>query len=136
MIIPSAASRRTPSSPSRRSITPECKTAKTQTLEYTFYIDTTGPNSKKPTFSYKTEDWGWGPESMYTISVESNEAWYQDYDMSITIEYDEETGDFYASAFTSTYFPTAAAERRGRPRYERIRQHDVHRLAYRYFPRI
>lgn len=42
-------------------ITPECKTAKTQTLEYTFYIDTTGPNSKKPTFSYKTEDWGWGP---------------------------------------------------------------------------
>lgn len=41
---------------------------------------------------------------MYTISVESNEAWYQDYDMSITIEYDEETGDFYASAFTSTYF--------------------------------
>lgn len=88
-------------------ITPECKTAKTQTLEYTFYIDTTGPNSKKPTFSYKTEDWGWGPESMYTISVESNEAWYQDYDMSITIEYDEETGDFYASAFTSTYFPTA-----------------------------
>ena len=57
-------------------ITPECKTAKTQTLEYMFYIDTTGPNSKKPTFSYKTEDWGWGPESMYTISVESNEAWY------------------------------------------------------------
>ncbi len=88
-------------------ITPECKTAKTQTLEYTFYIDTTGPNSKKPTFSYKTEDWGWGPESMYTISVESNEAWYQDYDMSITIEYDEETGEFFASAFTSTYFPTA-----------------------------
>ena len=88
-------------------ITPECKTAKTQTLEYTFYIDTTGPNSKKPTFSYKTEDWGWGPESMYTISVESNEAWYQDYDMSITIEYDEETGDYYASAFTSNYFPTA-----------------------------
>ena len=88
-------------------ITPECKTAKTQTLEYMFYIDTTGPNSKKPTFSYKTEDWGWGPESMYTISVESNEAWYQDYDMSITIEYDEETGEFFASAFTSTYFPTA-----------------------------
>ena len=88
-------------------ITPECKTAKTQTLEYMFYIDTTGPNSKKPTFSYKTEDWGWGPESMYTISVESNEAWYQDYDMSITIEYDEETGDYFASAFTSTYFPTA-----------------------------
>ena len=85
-------------------ITPECKTAKTQTLEYMFYIDTTG---KKPTFSYKTEDWGWGPESMYTISVESNEAWYQDYDMSITIEYDEETGEFFASAFTSTYFPTA-----------------------------
>ena len=27
--------------------------------------------------------------------------------MSITIEYDEETGEFFASAFTSTYFPTA-----------------------------
>ena len=88
-------------------ITPECKTAKTQTLEYTFYIDTTGPNSKKPTFSYKTEDWGWGPQSMYTISVESNEAWYQDYNMSITIEYDEETGEFFASAFTTNYYPTA-----------------------------
>ena len=88
-------------------ITPECKTAKTQTLEYTFYIDTTGPNSKKPTFSYKTEDFGWGPQTMYKICLESNEAWYQDYDMSITIEYDEETGDYFASAFTTNYYPTA-----------------------------
>lgn len=117
-------------------ITPECKTAKTQTLEYMFYIDATGPNSKKPTFSYKTEDWGWGPESMYTISVESNEAWYQDYDMSITIEYDEETGDYFASAFTSTYFPTAQPNGEGVHGMERIRQHDVHRLAYRYLPRL
>ena len=87
--------------------TPECKDAKDRAREYTFYIDTTGANSKKPTFRYKTEDFGWGPESMYTITVESDEAWYQDYDMSITIEYDEETGDYFASAFTSTYFPTA-----------------------------
>ena len=44
---------------------------------------------------------------MYTVTVESDEAWYQDYDMSISIDYDEETGEFFASAFTSTYFPTA-----------------------------
>lgn len=76
------------------------------------------------------------PESMYTISVESNEAWYQDYDMSITIEYDEETGEFFASAFTSTYFPTAQPNGEGVHGMERIRQHDVHRLAYRYLPRL
>lgn len=87
-------------------LTPECKTAKPQTLEYTFYVDTTGPSTVKPEFGYTTEDWGFGdPVTMYNVKYTMNEAWWQDYDMSISIDYDEETGEYYASAFTSTYFP-------------------------------
>ncbi len=86
-------------------ITPECKTAQTQTVEFTFYVDTTGPMSKKPTFGYKTEDFGWGPESMYSVTAEMDEFWWMDYDTTISIDVDAETGEVFASAFTTTYFP-------------------------------
>ncbi len=92
-------------------VTPEYPGAAVQTQTYTLYIDCSGPIAPDGlTLSTEEEDpIDFGDfiipgTTMYLFKTVSDEYWYRDYDLELTLDYSEEEDRWYGFVSTSTYF--------------------------------
>lgn len=85
------------------------------TVTFTLYIDTSAPVSPESFIftdrNIMADEFG-GEEydGMYHVVTKMNEYWFMDYEMSISLDYDEESGKWMGMIFTSTYASNTPAK--------------------------
>ena len=85
------------------------------TVTFTLYIDTSAPLSPE-NFIFTdrnimaAEFGGEEHDGMYHVVTKMDEYWFMDYEMSISLDYDEESGKWMGMIFTGTYASNTPAK--------------------------
>lgn len=86
-------------------ITPEYAGAQKQVVEFTVYIDLSGPSNTPMSISTDYDEWS--EMDMYSFNIYNDEYWYCDYEHTISMDVNPDTGTLDAFCMTGTYVPTA-----------------------------
>ena len=74
------------------------------TVSFSLYIDNSGPfRTEDISFYVETRNTSFGVKNMYCYDIPCSEKWFLDYYMSLTLRYNESTGQWGGNGFTAIY---------------------------------